>query len=612
MTSNKRVGAIAVGLLIGALVAGGSPGGAIATSPGAAAGKLKPTVRSAVHQDVLRSLEATPAVAVRAVAGQDVVEMPKFPSRSTTAGKAASSAADAPTGAVGPPSLGVPAPQPGLPGLAAPAPVVNFEGIDRVDSPANLFLPPDTTGVAGARFYLQMVNVTFAVYDRLGSKLLGPLPQATVWAGLGAPCETTEGGDSVVLYDRYANRFLFTKLAYPTGVAVGPYYQCIAVSVTDDPRGAWNRYSFVIGDTKFNDYPKFGIWPDGYYYTANQYANTGTATEHIAGVAAGVFERDKMLLGLPARLVLFDTEPLGEDVFAMLPSDADGGVLPPAGSPNSFVNLKNQVLADHDNTRPLNALQVWQFQVDWRNPDNSSFDGPTEVGTKAFNPFFSPAQCSDVTSIAPELCVPQPPAVGGTCTPATCVATQKLDSIPDRLMFRLQYRHGFDATLGEYESLVSNHTVNVGGSSSNRAGIHWFQLIQTPNAPWHMFQDGIYAPNDGNSRWMASIAMDEAQNIALGYSVSSPTLFPSIRYTGRKWGDPLGRLLQGETTLVIGTGSQGHPAGRWGDYSAMAIDPLDDCTFWYTTEYGKTTSRSNWATRVAAFRFDTCQVRNTH
>jgi hypothetical protein len=383
--------------------------------------------------------------------------------------------------------------------------------------------------------------------------------------------------------------------------------------VTDDPRGAWNRYSFIISDTKFNDYPKFGVWPDGYYYTANQYEDVFQPTEHIAGVAAGVFERDKMLLGLPARLVLFDTSPLGEDVFNMLPSDADGAILPPPGSPNFFVNLKNEVLADHDNTRPLPVAQVWELQVDWRNPSDSSFDGPNEIPTMAFNPIFNRAQCSDSdpSVLAPEFCIPQPPAVGGTCTPASCVADQKLDAIQDRLLFRLQYRHGYNATLGEFESLVTNHTVNVGGTT-NRAGIHWLQLIQTPNDSWHMYQDGIYAPNDGNSRWMASIAMDEAENIALGYSVSSPTMFPSIRYTGRKWGDPLGLLLQGETTLVTGTGSQGHPAGRWGDYSAMVLDPLDDCTFWYTTEYGKVTSRSNWATRVGAFRFDTCGVRNTH
>ncbi|MDQ6675347.1 MAG: hypothetical protein M3069_32210, partial [Chloroflexota bacterium] len=505
----------------------------------------------------------------------------------------------------------VPQPIVGIGGPTAPSPTVNFEGIDRTDSPANLFIPPDTTGAAGARFYLQMVNVTFAVYDKAGAKLLGPLPQATVWAGFGGPCETTEGGDSVVLYDRYADRFLFTKLAYPTGVAIGPFYQCIAVSVTDDPRGAWNRYSFIISETKFNDYPKFGIWPDGYYYTANQYADVGTASEHIAGVAAGVFERDKMLLGLPARLVLFDTLPLGEDVFAMLPGDADGPILPPAGSPNYFVNMKNEVLDDHDTTRPLPAAQVWRFHVDWRNPSSSSFDGPNEIETMAFNPFFNGAQCSDPGAIAPELCVPQPPATGGTCTPATCVSDQKLDSIPDRLLFRLQYRHGFNSAIGEYESLVSNHTVNVGGDT-NRAGIHWLQLIQTPNASWNLYQDGIYAPEDGNSRWMASIGMDESENIALGYSVSSPTLFPSIRYTGRKWDDPLGKLLQAETTLVAGAGSQGHPAGRWGDYSAMVIDPLDDCTFWYTNEYGKVTSRSNWATRAGAFHFDTCGVRNTH
>jgi hypothetical protein len=567
-----------------------------------------------VRQDVLRSLEAAHAVvAAPAALGQDAMEVPKLPSRraGVAAAVPAVSPAENPVGPRGKPRMSVPMPSEAIAGPAAPTPALNFEGINRLDNPANLFLPPDTTGAAGARFYLQMVNVTFAVYDRTGAKLLGPFAQATVWSGFGAPCETTEGGDSVVLYDRYANRFLFTKLAYPTGPSVGPFYQCIAVSVTDDPSGAWNRYSFIISDTKFNDYPKFGVWPDGYYYTANQYADVGTPTEPIAGVAAGAFERDRMLLGLPARLVLFDTSPLGEDVFAMLPSDADGAILPPAGSPNYFVNMKNEVLDDHDSTRPLPFAQVWQFHVDWHDPNSSSFDGPNEIGTTGFSSDFNPLQCSDPDAVLPELCVPQPPATGGTCTPSTCVANQKLDAIQDRLLFRLQYRHGFNSTVGEFESLVANHTVNVGGDT-NRTGIHWLQLIQTPSAAWDLYQDGIYAPNDGNSRWMASIAMDEAENIALGYSVSSSTMFPSIRYTGRKWGDPLGRLLQGETTLVAGGGSQGYPRGRWGDYSAMVIDPLDDCTFWYTTEYGKSTSRANWATRIGAFRFDTCGVRNTH
>lgn len=597
-----------LGLLIGALLSGTSSVAAVADSNAPTRG-LRPIIRNAVHQDVLRSLAAAPAVTTAAPSSpllQDEMFKPGR-KRATSASMPSASASlssavpnqDASGGAIVNP--------------AAPAPLVNFEGIDRTDSPANKFLPPDTTGAASADFYLQMVNVTFAVYDKMGKKLLGPLPQATVWSGFGAPCETTEGGDSVVLYDRYADRFLFTKLAYPT-FPVGPFYQCIAVSVTADPRGAWNRYAYVIGVDKFNDYPKFGVWPDGYYMSVNQYADVTKPTERIAGVGAGVFERDKMLLGLPARLVFFDTEPLGEDVFAMLPSDSDGAILPPAGSPNFFVNLKNLVLEDRDNTRPLPILQVWEFHVDWRNPSNSTFSGPTEVGTMHFNPFFVGSLCSDADSaIAPELCVPQPPVVGGLCTHQSCPnPDQKLDSLPDRLMFRLQYRHGFDSNVGEFEAMVSNHTVNVGDDATpNRAGIHWFQLTRTPNSDWSVNQENIYAPDDGNSRWMGSIAMDEAGNIALGYSISSPTLFPSIRYTGRKWNDPLGHLPQGETTVVAGTGSQGHPAGRWGDYSMMAIDPTDDCTYWYTTEYGKSTSRSDWATRVAAFHFDTCGVRNT-
>jgi len=443
-------------------------------------------------------------------------------------------------------------------GANMPDPIQNFEGVDNV----NGVLPPDTEGDVGPNHYVQMVNISFAIWDKNGTLLYGPVDNNTLWDGFGGICETNNDGDPIVLYDHLADRWLMSQFAldFPNN-----FHQCIAISETGDPTGAWHRYDFLISESKMNDYPKFGVWPDGYYMAINQFDG---ATSFWAGQGVVVFERDQMLVGNPATMVYFDDP--DPDLGGMLPSHLDSMTQPPTGSPNYFVQFDDNAWGF-----PQDQLEIWEFHVDWDTPANSTFTGPTLLPTAAFD--------SNLCGYSRN-CIPQPDTV------------QRVDAIPDRLMYLLQYRN-FDT----HESMVVNHTVDAG---SDHAGIRWYELRKGAGG-WGIHQQGTYAPDDDH-RWMGSIAMDGDGNIALGYSVSSNTTYPSIRYSGRLVGDPLGTLPQGETTLIAGGGSQLHSAARWGDYSTMSVDPTDDCTFWYTQEYYETTSSAGWQTRIGSFRFPSC------
>ena len=452
-----------------------------------------------------------------------------------------------------------------------PSPLQGFEGISNADNQRVLgraAVPPDTNGDVGLNHYVQWVNLTFAVWDKSGNLVYGPAAGNTLWQGFGGPCEATNNGDPIAQYDQLADRWLMSQFAFPNGYYAGPYYQCIAVSQTGDPTGAWYRYEYKISDTKMNDYPKFGVWPDAYYMSINQFVFSGD-TEDFAGPGAVAFEREKMLSGLPANMVYFD---IGTPYASLLPSDMDGFTLPPAGSPNYFVQFGD----DGEGVWDTDRLMVFQFHVDWNNPSASTFSGPSVLNTEPFDSHL----CDYYWSI----CIPQPDAGGA------------LTALPDRLMYRLAYRN-----FGDHESLVVNHTVDVDGA--DHAGIRWYEIRNPGGAPT-IYQQGTYAP-DSNHRWMGSMAMDKSGNIALGYSASSDTLYPSIRYAGRLAGDPLGILAQGESELMAGSGAQ-TDYSRWGDYSMMSVDPVDDCTFWFTSEYYAVTSGYGWQTRIGSFKFPTC------
>ncbi len=443
---------------------------------------------------------------------------------------------------------------------AIPTPSVNFEGVNNVDG----VLPPDTNGAVGPNHYVQMVNLSTAIYDKQGNLLYGPFHPSDLWPA-GDVCHDSNDGDPVVLYDQLADRWLLTQFALPNYPS-GPFYQCIAVSKGPDPTNNpddWYPYTFLASETKMNDYPKLGVWPDGYYMSANQFATAGGAS----GAGAWVFERDKMLNGEAASMQYFDIADWG--YWGLLPSNLAGPTPPPPGTPNYFASV------DMDWTGTDDIFHIFAFHTDWDNPANSTFRLVKELVVAPFD--------SDMCGGA-RSCIPQP----GT--------TVGLDAIADRLMMHLWYRN-----FGSYDVLVTNHTVDVGG---DHAGIRWYE-IRNPGSDAFIYQQGTYAPDDEH-RWMGSIAMDGAGNIALGYSVSSSDVYPSIRYTGRIAGDPPGEMTLGEGEIIAGSGSQTHTASRWGDYSAMMVDPVDDCTFWYTTEYIETTGSAPWQTRIAAFAFPEC------
>ena len=425
--------------------------------------------------------------------------------------------------------------------------------------------PPDTNGDIGPNHYVQSVNSRIQIFTRAGASVFGPANINTLFAGFGGPCQTENAGDPVILYDQLANRWLISQFSDSTA----PFFNCVAISTTPDPTGTYYRYAFSA--PTFPDYPKYGVWPDGYYL------NTRESGGGVLGLYA--LERAEMIAGNPlARSVRFTIPETGSGPNGVLPADIDGTTLPPPNSPAYFLGTR-----DNDIGAASDALILYKFKVDWANTGNSTLTGPTVLATSSFDTIFP---CSP----SARECIPQP----GT--------TVKVDilSYRQRPTFRLAYRN-----FGTYESLVTLQSVEA---STAMAGMRWWEL-RSPNLNPVIYQEGTYAPGvtDGIYRWMGSIAMDKVGNMGLAYSVSNgTTVFPGIRYTGRLATDPLGQMPQGEGTIVDGGGVQTSTGFRWGDYSSMSVDPLDDCTFWYTTEYYATTSATGYSTRVGSFKFPNC------
>jgi hypothetical protein len=460
---------------------------------------------------------------------------------------------------------------------AMPAPIQNWDGINNVGFTVR---PPDTVGDVGPNHYVQWVNVRFQIWNKSGVSLYGPAAGNTLWSGFGGKCQTTNDGDPVVLYDHLANRWVMMQFALGTVGDGTSDLLCFAVSQTPDPLGSWYRYSFTWPNTYFPDYPKLGLWPDGYYVSVNQFNDAGTAWRG-AGVLA--MERAQMLTGAAAQAVYFNGYSYNSAYGGLLPADWDGATPPPGGAANPFAAWDDSAWI-----APSDALRIWNFHVDWATPANSYF------GT-AGSPFV-PTHTLNTANVDPTLCAASPACID---QPGTTV---NLDDLADRLMHRLQYRN-----FGGYQALVGNHTVDT-NSPAGRAGIHWFEL-RNSGGGWAINQEGTYGPadNTSTSRWMGSIAMDSAGNMALGYSITdNVSLYPSIRYAGRLATDTPGALPQSETTLVTGGGYQNDSFNRWGDYSAMHVDPTDDCTFWYTQEYAQTSGAFNWYTRIGSFKFPAC------
>jgi len=442
---------------------------------------------------------------------------------------------------------------------AAPPMVVRT--IEAIPQQSGGIVPPDVTAAVGFNHYIEMVNNALAIYSKTGATLLGPIAIHSLWAGIGTPCGTQDAGDPIVRYDRLADRWLISQFELNERV------QCIAVSKGPNPvTDGWYLYAFptqTATGTKISaDYPKIGVWPDGYYMgTQRGFPNSG--------LDVWVFEREKMLQGAPARQIQFN---VGAPSLFLLPSDFDGGRPPPAGAPNVFARH-----VDGDLWGGQDRLELFEFRTNWANPSASTFQLTALLRTAPF----SAVLCGDQFLGA---CADQP----GT--------PQKLETLPAWMMWRLQYRN-FET----HETLVTNHTVNAG---ENQAAIRWYELRKQAGGAWSIFQQGTHSPDTAH-RWMGSIAMDEGGNIALGFTVSSANIFPSLRVATRNASDPLG-VLPSEITILAGNGSQTTPFRRWGDYTSMEVDPSAPCTFWYSGEYYKTTSLADWLTAAVGFRMPSC------
>lgn len=419
--------------------------------------------------------------------------------------------------------------------------ILNFGGNNNTQG----YVPPDTYGDVGPNNYFQVVNCHYTIYDKSGTLLFGPTNNSSVWNGMP---NNYNSGDAVVVYDEVADRWLFSQFSLPSGNS-GPFYQMIAISQTPDPTGSWYRYQYTFTD--MGDYPKIGVWPDGYYMTVNRFHNASS----YVGIGTMAFNRTKMLVGDPTAEMVEFTLDQSNEAWAMLPSDCDGA-FPPLGTPNYITYQANQ------------HLQIYEFHVNWDTLTNSTF---TKSTTLPVNPY-------GIVGTIPQK---------GT--------GKNVDPISGRIMYRLQFRK-----FSDHWSMAACGTVAVG---SGVAAQRWYELRNTGTG-WSIYQQGTYCP-DSNYRWMGSIAMDTIGNMALGFSISSSSLYPSIHYTGRVSSDPHNTMSITERAIYDGSGYETYSGSgnlRWGDYSSMTVDPSAQSTFWYTQMY-YASSGSNWSTRIASFSF---------
>jgi hypothetical protein len=488
---------------------------------------------------------------------------------------------------------------------AAPSTATNFEGAHNTDG----YVPPDTNGDVGGEFYVEWVNASFSVYDKntgqLDSRMAAqcaPSPPTTVtpacagnsiWAGFTGSsgqslCSSANEGDPIVKFDRFANRWIFTQFAFrevDSGIGTGgPYYQCVAVSSGPDPLSStYQRYAYRISKTNLNDYPKLGIWPDGYYFSFNLFSQSSGS---FVGTAVAVADRTQILAGnAGARMIVKN---LPTSTYSLLPADVDGAsAAPPAGTPEQYAQLVSPAIF----AGATDALQLFTLKVDW-SAGSVTWSGPTQLATATFDPG----------------------PLDGTAWVSQPDDAEYLDALSDRLMYRLAYRN-----LGSREVMAVTHTVD-GSSGSLVAAPRWYMLQKTGGGAWSIADQATYAPADGTSRWMGSVGLDHDGNMGMVYSFSSSTLYPSVAYTGRLTTDPAGSL---ETPVTIATGNQSQEAldaeggevGRWGDYASATVDPSDDCTFYVAAEYfaaggeaSPVSRHRNWHTRIGSFFFPGCMA----
>jgi hypothetical protein len=476
----------------------------------------------------------------------------------------------------------------------------NFEGLSNLDN-FNLFgfrvNPPDPVGDVGPRHYVEMTNLAVAVFDKQGIRLAGPIAIGDLWAGFPVEDCTDPSGDPIVVYDQLVNRWILSQFT-----TRGPvYYDCVAVSKTPDPTGAYYRYAFITqpdpdlpGGTFFPDYPKYGVWTDSYILTTRDF---GEVDEY--GISVYALEKAKMISGNPnARAVQFFLDsavvPLELIGDGLLPADIDGHRRPQAQTAAPIFGSQDD---DYPYGALFDALNVWELTVLWNSKPVAELKLAAQLPVAEFDSAFP---CGPSRG-----CLPQP----GIANP-----DQWLDvlSYRQRVTHRLAYRN-----FGTYETMVTNQSVEA---KTRIAGVRWYE-VRRVNGVYSVYQQGTYSPDSVN-RWMGSAAMDRDGNIAIGYSVvDGVSVYPGIRYTGRLAGDPLGEMTLAEGTIINGTGVQTTTNSRWGDYTSLNVDPTDDCTFWYVNEYYEISgvplplpppplpppgTTAPWQTRIASFKLPGC------
>jgi hypothetical protein len=495
--------------------------------------------------------------------------------------------------------------------VAIGSPTVSFEGLRNEDN-FNLFgfrvNPPDPVGDVGPNHYVEMINLVLGVWDKSGNLLLGPVDTGALWADFPIEDCTDPSGDPVVVYDQFVDRWLLSQFTTrgmnPDGTFNGlPFYNCVAISQTGDPTGAYYRYAFITAlpgtaSTFFPDYPKYGVWTDSYVLTSRDFGSDGEY-----GISVYALEKNKMVNGQPARAVHFFLDGNDEAILplvgdGLLPADIDGKQKPFFGAAIPIVGTQDDG-GGYGGT--FDALNIFDLKAKWRSTPVATL---TLAAQLPVAPFDSRFPCGVVPGSAPPSsrdCLPQPGITDGS---------QYLDilSYRQRPTYRLAYR-----TFKGYESLVTNQSVEA---LPGVAGVRWYEIRRTGGI-YSVYQQGTYAPGDGVHRWMGSVAQDRKGNIAVGYSVVNGTdVYPGIRYTGRLAGDPLGQLTLGEGTIINGSGVQTSTNSRWGDYTSLNVDPVDDCTFWYVNEYYEHSGvplppppggdTRPWQTRIAAFKLPGC------
>ena len=455
-----------------------------------------------------------------------------------------------------------------------PAATLSVEGYSNDDNAAinnTRITPPDTNGDVGLTHYVQYVNLGWVFFNKDGTTAGGPFPGNIFWQGFGGVCETENAGDPIVLYDHLAGRWLFSQFTGPT-VADG--HQCVAISDGEDPTGPYTLFDFVVSPGGFNDYPKIGVWPDGYYMTTHEFVGNS-----FAGVNVTIFDRDAMLAGDPnASFIQFQNVDNG-NAFGAEIGHLEGPDLPPAGTCNHMVHATD---VQSFGLPGADRLRMWEVCADFDNPSNSTF---TEVASVAV-PSFDQNFCGFSRD-----CIEQP-------------GTTSLDALAGFTMYRFNNRY-FPAE-GVLKSVVTTN-VDVGG---DRAGVMWVGLDINPTTGAASIGDngdliGVVDFNDGLSRWMGSASLDAIGNIGIGYTRSGEASFPSIYFTVHERGVDGPGQVQTEQVCVDGTGST-TGANRWADYASTSVDPVDNCTFWHTNEYVETTGSFEWNTRVCAFTLASC------